>query len=90
MIVDVVVTLLFGILNAVLSLIPAHTIWEPSLEWGNFGLAGQVGGLLAIWDLFVPMEIVFVVLGALIASRIFVAIVQFVRWLWDIIPFKSS
>jgi hypothetical protein len=91
MIVDVLVQVFVGVLQAVLGLIPTFTPFEPQAFEADYDqIAERVGNMLAIWDRFMPISAVFVVLFSLFATRVFVAMVQFVQWLWGVLPFKSS
>jgi hypothetical protein len=89
------VGLLLAVLNALLALIPAFTIVDPDIgrdvtghipaEW-----TGHIAAYLRLWDLFFPVGALFTCLLALLAVRLFVALVQFLLWVWDVLPFKSS
>lgn len=99
MIVDLFFGIFFGVLNAVLSLIPA---WSFNGDQAGEGVgcnaiggcgadvAEQVARWLVVADGFLPVTLflwgIFVVFGA----RVFVALVQFVRWVWDVLPLKAS
>jgi hypothetical protein len=89
-IVDLIVQVLFGILNAVLGLIPAFEIWQQAEGEGNHYAAERVGDMLAVWDLFSPVGLLLGALVAVLAARVFAAGVSFVDWLWARLPFKSS
>lgn len=104
MIIQWILGLLFGVLNAVLDLIPPFTAaqgwgdevginettgqfagWGP---WSDF--ISSVVGFMWTFDLFVPIRLGVTAMVVLGATRLFVALVQFVIWLWDRLPFKSS
>jgi hypothetical protein len=95
MIVDLLVSVLFGILNAVLGVIPVFEVWNPEL--GLSGTSGNISVLnehvadsLYAMNLFIPVPTLIYGLLAILATRVFVWGVQFVRWLWSVIPFKSA
>jgi hypothetical protein len=92
-IVDLIVGALFGLLNAVLGVIPTFDPFEQFWSDGS-GYDGTVtqlvAGFLAIWDRFVPIELCFLAFFAIVAAKVFVAVAQFVMTLWQSLPFKSS
>lgn len=93
MIIDLVLGVLFGILNAVLGLIPEFTLFdgpEGGMTTDQWSWAQPVADWLRIWDLFMPISVMFVCIVAVVAARVFVVLVQFIQWLWSVLPFKSS
>lgn len=93
MIVDFLVTVFLGILNAVLSLIPAFEFLsdgggmdtQGSWEWSQ-----RIGAILVMWDPFFPVPAVFWALLTVLATRLFVVLCHLVVWVWDKLPFKAS
>lgn len=91
MIVDLLVVVLLGILNAVLSLIPVFDPMDPNSFENNWHLTADfIGDVLGVWDRFMPIDTMFAVFFALLATKAFIVMVYFLRWLWDVFPFKSS
>lgn len=91
MIVDLLVTVLFGILNAVFSLLPAAEVGEHTgTTYGSATNADMVAQVIGVLHIFIDVRILFWVLAGILACRFAVVAVQFVRWLWGVIPFKSS
>lgn len=102
MIVDLLFSVMLGILNALLGLIPAFEPWnvatcqvDPTGQAFAGGCdvgagAGHVGHFLYVWDKFVPVAFLFGALVAVLATRVFIAVVEFVRWIWSVLPFKAS
>lgn len=100
MIIDWLIGLIFALLMGVLGLIPSFTIFDPSnggeLE-GNVHNAyscqawcPDVAAWLRTWDLFFPVGFLFTCMAAIVAARLLVALVQFLKWVWELIPMKSS
>jgi hypothetical protein len=93
---DVIVTVLFAVLSAVFGLIPEFDSFSPGWLDGMVGggasgtFFDRIGGILLTLDLFVPMGLLFQVLGIILLTKVFVAGVQFVTFIWDKLPFKSS
>lgn len=95
MIVGLILGLLFAILNAVMGLIPTFDPFEVGQQGptGDLALGSwpqTIANMLILWDRFFPVGFLFMCLIGILATRVFVALVQFVRWVWDVIPFKSS
>jgi hypothetical protein len=97
-IVDLFLSLLFGILDAVFGLLPDFqitTVYTADMECNSYGSCGwDTAGWVARWlvtaDLFLPVGVFFWGLVTVFAARAFVAGVQLLRWLWDVLPLKSS
>jgi hypothetical protein len=89
-IVDLIVVALFGIVNAVFGLIPEFSVYSGEAEGTYWGASVNLGEFLAAWDLFQPIELMFTCLLLILGTKAFVAVAQFLVWLWSILPFKSS
>lgn len=98
MIVDLIVGVLFGILNAVLGLVPSFEVTDWTVAAGIRTAGGGLDlpwvvhtrGWLWVWNHFVPVRFALSCLLLLLAAKLFSAVVQLVMWFWDRIPFKSS
>lgn len=95
MLLDLLVGVIFGVLNAVLGLIPTFDIiTEPQ---GPTGLTGEHYGwtqwlaeTLRAWNDWLPITEVLYLLMAVFATKAFIAVVQFIRWVWDRLPAKGT
>jgi hypothetical protein len=92
-IVDTLIGVLLGVLNAVMGLIPEFTIFEGPDDgsWGNEGGAlDSLIGMLATWNLFFPVRLMFSCVLVIVGTKVFAALVQFLIFTWDKLPFKST
>lgn len=94
MIIDFLVSLFLGILLSVLGLLPETEIWHPpgtsSLGTWHQDWAFQLGSMLKLWDLFFPIMAFITCVLVIVGAKLFVALTQFVLFIWDKLPFKSS
>jgi hypothetical protein len=94
MIVDLLFGLLFSILNLVLELIPEFLIEPPAVTCAPTNCvwtpAVTTAGWLKTFDVVLPVGIALWGLVTIFGTRVFASVVQFVRWLWDVLPFKAS
>lgn len=95
MIIDLLVSVALGILNAMLSLLPTYTPVSDSVPRDTEGnifveWVDRVAGFLVTWDQFVPVRAFFTAVLAVLAARVFAFAVQFILWVWESLPFKST
>lgn len=91
MIVDLLVTVLLGVLNAILAVLPTTSFF--SFEFGKYNslkAADIIGGYIGFFDLFVPVDILFGCLGAILGMRVFIALFMFINWIWRSLPGKGT
>lgn len=82
MIVDLISTAVFGVLTAVMGVVPAFTF--------EFGGGTIVGTFSNTADRVVPVTEIISVLGILMAIQLFIVVWRFFEWIWEHIPFKAT
>lgn len=96
MIIDLIVGIVFGILNAVFSLIPTFDLiidgprQTAAAGGALYTSTLEVVKFLKVWDLIFPVSLILTCIGVLIAAKVFSAFVQFIRWVWTVIPAKGT
>lgn len=98
MILAAILVVVFGLMSAVLALIPSFEVLEMSLftidgtGWSAtaYDVSSGIGSWLVAWDLFVPVEVFFVCMFALIATKLFIGVVKLVLFVWEKLPFKAT
>ena len=95
MIVDLIVGALFGLLNSVVSMIPEFSPWGEAGVQGDkaypfVGTGETVKQWLFAFNQFLPIRAFIVCIGAIASARLFVVLVQFFKWVWESLPFKST
>lgn len=83
MIFDAILTILFGVIEGVLALLP-------SWSWSLGGSGAAVGEALATANGLFPVVTLGACLLALVALRGVLVAVALIAWVWDKVPFKAS
>lgn len=84
MIVDFIVTLVFGFLTGLLALIPTFTL--PSLS----GFGTSVGGTIGAASGYFPVGTLGFCMAAVLLCRLWLLGWTFAVWLYRLIPFKAT
>lgn len=94
MIVTLLLTIVFGILNAVFSLIPSFSLeyldGPRAIDGGLFITPLELAQSLVMFNLFMPVDVIVGGIGVILAAFVFAATVQFFRWVWSVIPGKGT